>query len=258
MIPKIIHYCWLSDDPFPASIKKCMDSWKILNSEYEFILWDRNRFNIEDVPWVKQAFESKKYAFAADYIRLYALYNYGGIYLDTDVEVVKKFDDLLDLPYFIGTEGEGHIEAGVIGAEKGMNWIKVCLKHYDNRNFIKDNGTLDIVALPRVMRDHISNIMKIKFLNMGKDVISRGLFQSNLYLFPFDYFCSKDFGTGLIHSTINTYTIHHFAGSWHNQKAINFRLSLFKKRLISVFGEKLILKIVGFLKLRKIKEFLSK
>ena len=93
MIPKIIHFCWLSDDKFPDVIEKCMASWHKKLPDYEFILWDTNRFNLEDSTWVKQAFESKKYAFAADYIRLFAVFNYGGIYMDTDIEVLKKFDD---------------------------------------------------------------------------------------------------------------------------------------------------------------------
>ena len=87
MIPKQIHLCWLSGDPYPAKIEKCLASWKKHLPDYEVVLWDTERFDLESVPWVKQAFEAKKYAFAADYIRFYALYNYGGIYLDSDVEV---------------------------------------------------------------------------------------------------------------------------------------------------------------------------
>ena len=90
MIPKVIHYCWLSDDPMPEESIRYIESWKKILTDYEFVLWDKNRFDIESVLWVKEAYYQKKYAFAADYIRLYAVYNYGGIYLDTDVEVVKK------------------------------------------------------------------------------------------------------------------------------------------------------------------------
>src|SRR5690606_40794226 len=105
MIPKKIHFCWLSGDEYPDLIKKCVNTWKEKLPDYEFILWDTNRFDLDSNIWVKQAFETKKYAFAADYIRLYAVYNYGGIYLDTDVEVIKSFEDLLDLPYFIVSAG---------------------------------------------------------------------------------------------------------------------------------------------------------
>ena len=103
MIPKIIHFCWLSTDEYPKLIKKCIESWKVKLPDYEFILWDTNRFNVETTIWTQQAYKSKKYAFVSDYIRLLAVYKYGGIYLDTDVEVLKNFDDLLNLPYFIGS-----------------------------------------------------------------------------------------------------------------------------------------------------------
>ena len=90
MIPKIIHYCWLSNDPIPAKLKKCMDSWKKQLPDYEFMLWNFDRFAKDRSVWVSQAFDSRKYAFAADYIRLYALYNYGGIYLDMDVDISQR------------------------------------------------------------------------------------------------------------------------------------------------------------------------
>ena len=96
MIPKIIHYCWLSDDPVPETLQGYMKSWKEKLPDYEFILWNFNRFDKSSSIWVSQAFDNKKYAFAADYIRLYAVYNYGGIYMDMDIEVLKSFDDLLN------------------------------------------------------------------------------------------------------------------------------------------------------------------
>ena len=110
MIPKIIHLCWLSGDPYPRKIQDCLDSWKKHLPSYEIILWDTKRFNIHEVPWVEQAFNTKKYAFAADYIRLYALYHHGGIYLDSDVEILKSLDNFLELPYFVGAETSGTIE----------------------------------------------------------------------------------------------------------------------------------------------------
>ena len=112
MIPKVIHYCWLSGDPIPEKLQRCMDSWKKFLPDYEFVLWDLERFDIKTSQWVKEAFEARKYAFAADYIRLYAVYNYGGIYMDMDVEVVRPFDDLLASPYILGLESEKGVEAG--------------------------------------------------------------------------------------------------------------------------------------------------
>ena len=122
MIPKQIHLCWLSGDPYPAKIEKCLASWKKFLPDYEVVLWDTKRFDLDAVPWVKQAFEAKKYAFAADSIRFYALYNYGGIYLDSDVEVLRSFDPLLDLPYFAGAETAGTIEAAVLGDKESATF----------------------------------------------------------------------------------------------------------------------------------------
>jgi mannosyltransferase OCH1-like enzyme len=129
MIPKIIHYCWLSDDPVPADYERCTATWKAKLPSYEFMLWDAKRFDINSVIWVKQAFEVGLYAFAADYIRLYAVYNYGGIYLDMDMEAVKPFDPLLRSGLMLAYENHKskNIEAGCFGAEKGHPYIRTNL-----------------------------------------------------------------------------------------------------------------------------------
>lgn len=212
MIPKIIHYCWLSGDPFPESIQRCIDSWKRILPDYEIVLWDTQRFNLSSSPWVKQAFESKKFAFAADYIRMYALYNYGGIYLDSDVEVLKPFDDLLDLPYFIGQENTpSGIEAATIGSEKGWPVAKLMLDRYDRKNFKGKDGHLDMRSLPYMLRRCIE-------FNFQYNLISdKSQFNFNdniINVFPVDYFSPKAWNTGKITVTTNTYSIHHFAASW--------------------------------------------
>ena len=167
MIPKIIHYCWLSNDPFPDDITACIYSWKKHLPDYEFMLWNFSRFDIESSLWVKQAFYARKYAFAADYIRMYALYHYGGVYLDCDVEVLKSYDDLLHLPYFVGMErarnsfeveskDEIAIEAATIGFEPKHPLLKEMLDYYQHRNFhIKGNDEFDIRTLPSILLEHI-------------------------------------------------------------------------------------------------------
>ena len=104
MIPKIIHYCWLSDEPFPRKIQKCMDTWAKTHPDYEIKRWSTKNFDVNSAPYVKEAFEARKWAFAADYIRMYALYTEGGIYLDSDVVLLKKFDDFLDNSFFSSME----------------------------------------------------------------------------------------------------------------------------------------------------------
>ena len=126
----------MSGNPYPTDIKKCIDSWKKILPDYEIKLWDTNSFDINSSIWVKEAFEQKKYAFCADYIRLYALFNYGGIYLDSDVEVIKSYNNLLDLPYFMGFESTNVIEAATIATEKNNPFIKECLDYYKDRHFI--------------------------------------------------------------------------------------------------------------------------
>lgn len=233
-IPKIIHYCWLSADPFPKNISEYIQSWKKVLPDYEFILWDLKRDQIGEHLWVKQSFEAKKYAFAADYIRIYALYHYGGIYLDTDVEVIKNFDDLLHLPYFAGTEGGNWIEAAVLGAEKSSEWLKDILGYFD-QPFIKKDGSLEIAAMPHTMKNRIEVKRKIVIADINEifDDIDRN-YQSHFYLFEEDFFSPKNMGTGIIKTTSNTYTIHHFAMSW-----------IPVKRKIIPNIKRLVMKIIG-------------
>lgn len=151
MIPKVIHFCWLSGDKYPSKIRYCINSWKEKLPDYEIRLWDLSRFDIDSSVWCKEAFEMKKYAFAADYIRCYALYKEGGIYLDSDVELLRSFDDLLHLPYFIGEEQGGNIEPAIIGCEKGWDFLERMLSYYENRHFVV-NGNMDMQTLPAMGR----------------------------------------------------------------------------------------------------------
>lgn len=194
MIPKIIHYCWLSGDPYPELVSQCINSWKQCLPDYEFILWDTHRININSNKWLQQAYENKKYAFAADYIRFYALYHYGGIYLDADVEVLKSFDGLLGLKQFIGEEAGGDAEAAVIGAERGLPWVRKCLDYYSEREFVKSNGKFDVRPVPLLVSDV--------------------LHEYSIELKPFYYFSPKDYNIRKICLTADTYCVHHFDGKW--------------------------------------------
>ena len=248
-IPKIIHYCWLSNDPFPKDIEAFIDSWKIILPDYEFMLWDLNRDQIGENLWVKQSFQAKKYAFAADYIRIYALHKYGGIYLDTDVEVIKSFDDLLDLPYFVGTEGSNWIEAAILGAEKSADWLKDILVYFD-KPFINTAGSYAMITLPQVMNSIIERKRQIKVAD--KKEIFKNIdrnYKSHFYLFEEDFFSPKNMGTGLIKKTNNTYAIHHFAMSWipTNHKV----LPNIKRALMKMFGVRNINAVMKFLRLIK-------
>ncbi len=252
MIPKIIHYCWLSDDDYPQNIKNNIQNWKSMLPEYEFILWDSNRFNVSQSLWTQQAFENKKYAFAADFIRLYALHIYGGIYLDTDVEILKKFDNLLHLPYFIGSQYDKLIEAAIIGSEKNSSWILKCLQYYNDRPFIKENGILDTLELPLVMQSQLEGFKNILIMEDSQVEKVKSLLKDNdtLYLFPFEYFSAKNYESGKISETKNTYTIHYFNSNW-----LPF-FSKFRRKLKQVIGDNRTEKIISFFKVKKLLKFL--
>lgn len=157
MIPKVIHYCWLSGEKYPRLVRKCIKSWKKLLPDYEIKLWDANSFDFDSVPFVKEAFEKKKWAFVSDYIRLYALYTEGGIYLDSDVMIYKRFDDWHELNFFTGIETrtpqheQFWIEAAIMGAMPGNEMIYECMKHYESIHFIKADGNLDCTPAPDVI-----------------------------------------------------------------------------------------------------------
>lgn len=250
MIPKIIHYCWLSEDPYPKKIKKYMNSWKKYLPDYEFMLWDTKRFDINSLIWVNQAFENKKYAFAADYIRLYALYNFGGIYLDTDVEVLKSFNHLLDLPYFMGQEPRKddlpiRVEPAIIGANKGCSWIRDCMDYYINRHFVNDN-IYDMRVLPDVIGEVLeNNNYKILYIN-GIDTFS--FEKKTVCILPVDWFSPKGLINLFVDITENTYCIHQFASAWRVDVNIPFVKKL-NKRIKLLLGKKITYKIINIKKI---------
>lgn len=157
MIPKIIHFCWFSGDEYPRQIKKCINSWKRRLPDYEIRLWDAHSFDFDSVQYVKEAMAHRKYAFVSDYIRLYALYHFGGIYLDSDVMIYRRFDKLHNLKFFTGVEYRSMeqdkywLEAAVMGAEPGNEMIRECMKFYETRPFIRPDGGYNIVVAPNVI-----------------------------------------------------------------------------------------------------------
>ena len=190
MIPKKIHYCWLSGDPYPRKIRYCMDSWRRVLDGYEFVLWDSSRADAIDSKWLKAAIHVKKWAFAADYLRLWALYSEGGVYLDSDVEILKDIASLLDRPLLLGEEGgTGLVEAAVMGAEAHHPTIKKVLDSF--------TGEVTDETLPQRMSRIVG--MEVKLLDSS-------------------VFSPKDWRTGEIHITEETYAIHHFAGTWLSAK----------------------------------------
>ena len=214
MIPKIIHYCWLSNDPIPELLQECMNSWKKHLCDYEFVLWNFDRFDKHSALWVEQAFDNKKYAFAADYIRLYAIYNYGGIYLDMDVEVLKSFDDFLGLKTMLCWQKEAKgVEIAAWGAEKGRKWVKDCLDYYEGRPFI-ERGKQNIIPQPIVVENRLKELgyRFINVKNINSAMAING--ETEIPVFSCDFFSPMSYKTHKLEITKNTVSVHKFASSW--------------------------------------------
>ena len=243
MIPRIIHYVWLGGNPVPQPIQECIDSWKKHMPNYQYILWDENKISHLNYPFINEAIREKKWAFASDVIRLYALYEYGGIYLDTDVIVYRSFDPLLNNKAFAGRETSMHIEGKstinylttcCMGAEKHNPFISRCLHYYDNRHFITSNDT----SLPTELRYDIrvnSGIMCKLAQEIGYNAsVLSNTFQickdNQLSIYPSHVFDA-------ISLTSETYCKHLALGTWRDKNKNTFQYTLKYKiewRVISI------------------------
>lgn len=247
MIPKIIHYCWFGRGEKPELALKCIESWKKYLPDYELNEWNEDNFDISQNRYVREAYDNRKFAFVTDYVRLYALYIEGGIYMDTDVEVLGNFDKFLHHHAFSGFETDGNVPTGMMAAEKGSVWAKELLDQYQDRAFVQPDGSFDMTTNTTV----ITNYM-----------ISKGLILNNQYqdfpelctMYPSAYFCPKDHRTGKIRCTKNTVCIHHFAGSWLNLGFWNVFRHNTKILFVKVFGERLIVNLSNIVTLRILKQ----
>ena len=211
MIPKIIHYCWFGRNPLPKSAQRCIASWRKFLPEYEIKEWNEDNFDVDSVPYTKEAYAARKYAFVTDYVRLYALSVEGGVYMDTDVEILKPLDDLLHLQAFTSYEGSKHKPpvTGLMASEADGQWVEEQLHAYDGLHFCREDGSLDTTTNTQ----RISAIMKAN----GFVCDGRKRQYKDLTVFPSEYFCPHQ-TTGEYLLTENTYCNHHFMGSWNNNK----------------------------------------
>lgn len=237
MIPKIIHYCWFGRNPKPELAEKCIASWKKYLPEYDYIEWNEDNFPLDRFPYAKQALETKKYAYITDVVRLYALKEFGGIYMDTDVEVLKPLDIFLTEVAFSGFENNHQLPTGIIGAEKQSKWATDMLAYYDGRDFLDEKGNPILTT----------NVLTISMLMKKEGFQLDNTFQKKedyITFYPSEYFCPKDYNTGKIEITKNTYCIHHFSGSWqpHKQK---IKIALVRI-LYNILGKELMNKLVIF------------
>lgn len=238
MIPKIIHYCWFGRGEMPQLAKDCIASWHKYMPDWEYKLWNEDNFDVNSVPYAKEAYEARKFAFVTDYVRLYALYTDGGVYMDTDVEVLKSYEDLLGLPAFTGYEGSKFMPpvTGTMASEAGGIWVKNQLAEYDNAHFIKPDGTMDLMT----------NTVRISSSMKRKGFIQDGRYQvfEEMHVFPTEYFCPRQ-TTGEILITSNTYCDHHFMGTWADGKKKHSLVSCLMGSKLGVKMIKIKRKILG-------------
>lgn len=250
MIPKTIHYCWFGGNELPPLATKCIKSWKKYCKGYKIIKWDESNFDIKSAPlYVRQAYETKKWAFVSDYVRLWAMVNYGGIYMDTDVEVIKPLDTFLRHKAFSGFEDEVNIPTGIMACEKSFALFNELLHYYDGALFIKEDGSIDITNNVEI----ITNMC----LQIGLQQNNSFQILDGFALYPNDYFCPKSYVDGVIRKTENTHTIHHFNSSWlsedwQEEKKARWEKAKKKKRkekikamIVKVIGENTYKKIRG-------------
>ena len=219
MIPKIIHYCWFGKGNMPELVERCIASWHTHMPDWEYRLWNEENFNINAAPrYVQEAYVVKKYAFVSDYVRLWALEQYGGVYLDTDVEVLRSFEPLLQDIAFIGLEESLALLPGtcVMGCEAHCQWVKDMLSTYDNAHFVRKDGTLDMTT--NVQR--LGERMVLGGLHYKRETQYLPLW--GLRIYTHDYF-SPITSTWVMRKSNNTYCIHRFAGSWVDGKRNGLR-----------------------------------
>lgn len=209
-IPKKIHYFWLGGSPLPEKTLKCIESWKKYCPDYEIIQWNESNYDYKKNEYMYEAYQAKKYGFAPDYGRLDIMYTYGGIYLDTDVEIIKPLDELLINDAFMGFENNEVAPGLMIGARPGIHELKEAMEIYDKIKFKNSDGTLNLTPSPIYM----TNYLKEKGLKDDGTLQKVG----NITIYPKEYFNPKDMLTGSLQITDNTYSIHHFDASWWGEK----------------------------------------
>ena len=227
MIPKIIHYCWFGRGEMPKLARKCLESWKKYCSDYEIMEWNEDNFDIDSNEYIKEAYAKKKFAFVSDYVRLYALYKYGGIYMDTDVEVLNNFDSILHDQCVFGFEEANYIATSFMAAEPRNQTIKEFFDLYANESFINENGTLNTQT----------NVGRLTSLLTDKGLMRNNKMQriDGAVIYPKEYFSPYDYINCVDERTENSYCIHWYYVSWM-PKTERIK-KLLKKTAVRVLGK---------------------
>ena len=237
MIPKVIHYCWFGRKPLPVSAQKCIDSWRRFFPDYEIKEWNEDNFDVNIISYTRQAYEAKKYAFVSDYARFWILYRYGGLYFDTDVEVIKPFDEIIGRGAFMGIEqgafmdGKPMVAPGLgLGVEAGHPFFERMLQVYDHLEYRNPDGSFNNTT--------IVSYTTRELYKHGM-VVSENLQEvDGIWIYPADYFCPMDSTTGITSITERTVSIHHYDCSWMNHLSFSFKLHQMKNFFFRLIGQK--------------------
>lgn len=234
MIPKIIHYCWFGRNPLPPLALKCINSWNKYFPDYIIKEWNEDNFDVNIVSYTAEAYREKKYAFVSDYARFWILYTYGGVYFDTDVEVIKNMDDLIEHGPFMGCENDvesGTIVSGLglgcnpglgLGCNPGLLFYKEMLNLYSNLHFIK-NGQIQLKTVVEYTTE--------KMVTHGLKNTNEIQYVTGIYIYPREYFCPINLVTQKLEITPRTYSIHWYVGSWR-EVGIGGRIKLIFRKFI--------------------------
>lgn len=233
MIPKIIHYCWFGGAPKSELMMQCIESWKKYCPDYEIKEWNEDNYDLSANLYIQQAYEAKRWAFVTDYARLDIIYQHGGIYLDTDVEIIRSLDPLLEHRAFAGMENvsgkEFSINTGLgFGAEAGFEIIGIWRGMYDHLSFLREDGSMDLLTTPARTTAYL-NTQGFRQEDRIQNI-------QGMVIYPTEYFSPKQYGSGDICITQNTFSIHHYADSWKTKEELQQK----KQWLLFVrlFGER--------------------
>ncbi len=236
MIPKKIHYCWFGRNPLPESALKCIASWRKYLPEYEIIEWNEDNFDVNSIPYTAQAYAAKKYAFVSDYARFKILYEHGGLYFDTDVEVIKPMDDIIGRGPFMGFEIDpsggsfcGAVNPGLgMGAYAALPIYSTILNYYGRLSFLLNDGNLNT-------SDAVVNITTRELKRAGLKSVNGIQLVAGVTVYPSDYFNPLDDATGKLKRSANTHSIHWYSKTWLNVSPLRTWLSRAFHRIFGVY-----------------------
>ena len=240
MIPKTIHYCWFGGNALPEIALKCIESWRRYCPDYEIIEWNESNYDVNKHPYIKEAYDAKKWAFVSDFARLDIIYNNGGIYLDTDVEVIRLIDEMLNNNCFLAAETTGFVNTGLgFGAVKNSVIVKKLLDEYENAHFRLSSGVYDSIPCPR---RNTEPLFKMGYRYSEYDMwIGEGV-----VVFPPEFFCPINYDTKQLKITDKTVSIHHYSGLWISKEERDLNAAI--KEMERKNG-----RMVAFLKRQKMK-----